>query len=351
MAAWTPEQDAWVREHYPTTHPDDLVAMFRAEFGFERSHSSIQNRATKALGVRKADSYARKCGPDGHQAYTPEEVEWVKAMYAEGDINDTLDAFQARFGRRPGKHGMYVLANRLGLKKKRWGADHEGRAQQTMRWSKMDEEREWMMRNAGHPAKVQEVIDGFKEEFGIELCRSQVSLFRASYGLSRRVSHGGGRKRVPVGTERECKGYTVVKVREEATVAQSKDNWRLKHVHVWETSNNRSLPDDHMVLFADGDRANFDPGNLVAVEKRLIGAMNSMGAKWTNREELEAVVALARLKVAVNDKEHEMERTCGVCGRRFFERDERRRWGTRAQTCPECCAKGKKARGRRKRGA
>lgn len=344
---WTPEQDAWLCGIYPTTHPDDMVALFRAEFGFHRSHQAIQSRALKVLRVGKADSYHKPCGPHGAPVYSDEEVEWVRANYAEGDIHDTLDAFEARFGRRPGKRGLYVLASRLGLKKRRWGADHDARAERRMRWSQMDDEREWMIANAGHPAKVRDVIEAFKERFGIELCRSQVSLFRAEYGLSKRASHGGGRKRVPVGTERVSKGYVLVKVADEATVPQSKDNWVPKHVHVWEVSNGRKLPEGHMVLFADGDRGNFDPGNLVAVERRLIGPMNQAGATWTNREELEACVALARLKVAVNDKEHGMERTCGVCGRKFTEPDERRRYGTRAQTCPECCANGHKAKGNR----
>lgn len=348
MTRWTPEQDEWCCRIYPTAHPDDLVALFAAEFGFERSHSAIQSHATKALGIHKDASYSRHCG--GGFAYTEEEIEWVREMYAEGDIFDTLDAFEARFGRRPAKGGMYILANRLGLRKRRWGADHEGRAEQTMRWSKMDDEREWMLAHAGHPAKIQDVIDGFMEEFGITLCRSQVSLFRAEYGLARRASHGGGRPRVPVGTERECKGYVLVKVAEEATVPQSKDNWRLKHVWIWEQANG-PLPKGWMVLFADGNRRNFDPDNLVAVERRLIGVINGAGHTWTNREELEACVGLARLKVAVNDKQHAMERTCGVCGAKFVEPEDRRRWGSRAQTCPACCALGKKAPGKRRRKA
>jgi len=343
---WTPEQDVWLCGIYPTTCPDDLVALFRAEFGFYRTHQAIQSHAMKVLGLHKDASYAKRCGVLGALRYTDEEVEWVREAYPNGDVYDTLDAFEARFGRRPSKRGLYVLASRLGLKKEKWGAEHGARANTRMRWSQMDEEREWMIANAGHPAKVRDVIEGFKERFGIELCRSQVSLFRAEYGLSKRASHGGGRKRVPVGTERVSKGYVLVKVAEDATVPQSKDNWMPKQQHVWEQANG-PLPEGHMVLFADGDRGNFDPDNLVAVERRLIGPMNQAGATWTNREELEACVALARLKVAVNDKEHGMERTCGVCGRRFTEPEERRRYGTRAQTCPECCAMGRKAKGNR----
>lgn len=349
-ARWTPEEDAWLTQAYPTGYPDDLVAEHIELFGFERSAGSIQAHAAKKLGLRKDPSYNRLCGPSNSVAYSDEEIEWVRQMYAEGDIHDTLDAFEAKFGRRPAKRGMYVLANRLGLKKKRWGAAHDGRAEQTMRWSQMPNEKAWMMEHAGHPAKLQEVIDGFYEAFGITLCRSQVSLFRAAYGLSRRRSHGGGRRRVPVGTERICKGYVLVKVAEEATVAQSKDNWKLKHVHIWEQANGRECPKDWMVLFADGNRSNFDPENLVAVERRLIGPMNQAGLTWHDRESLEACINTARLKTRVNDMEHAMERTCAVCGAKFTENEKQRTYGKRVQTCPACLALGKKARGNRNAG-
>jgi hypothetical protein len=70
-------------------------------------------------------------------------------------------------------------------------------------------------------------------------------------------------------------GYIMVKVAEWPSVPQSKDNWKFKHVLAWEQANGRELPEAHVVMFADHDKRNFDPGNLVAVPRKYIVRLNS----------------------------------------------------------------------------
>lgn len=157
--------------------------------------------------------------------------------------------------------------------------------------------------------------------------------------------HYGGRPRVPVGTERPSKdGYIVVKVAEEPTVAMSKDNWRLKHVWVWEQANGRPLPKGSCVYFADGDQGNFDPANLVEVPRRLVGVMNGLGVEWHDATTLRAVMAMAEVRVRSHEILMSAERTCAVCGARFVP-TERQRWTYTKppKTCPDCLAKGHKA--------
>ena len=57
-------------------------------------------------------------------------------------------------------------------------------------------------------------------------------------------------------------------------------------------------------------------------------------------------LAWCRLHSAIADAEHSLPRTCGVCGRTFtppagYRNDARRN----CKTCPDCLAKGRKARG------
>lgn len=272
------------------------------------------------------------------RVYTDAEEAWLRENFRKGDINDTLDAFEREFGRRPAKQALYMKAHKMCLKKDRHHEERGARAVKTMRWSsrELDREREWMLAN-DRGNLVFETIDAFEAEFGIRLTRSQVSLFRSTYGTQRKSAHGGGRPRVPVGTERETKGYVVVKVSEEATRPQSKDNWKLKHVHIWEQANG-PLPKGWVVLFADRDTRNFDPGNLVAVPRTYIAQLNSH--EWHDRETLEAAINCVRLKLAITDAKNR-PRPCGVCGRTFAPRDVNRR--QKNNTCPECRAQGKKS--------
>lgn len=209
-----------------------------------------------------------------------------------------------------------------------------------VRWSKDAEKREWMLENAGG-RPIKEVCDAFEKRFGHPLKKTQVTLFRAEYGLSRRRGNRTAHRRceVPVGTERTTKGYVIVKVADVPGTAQSKDNWRFKHVVAWEKANGMAVPEGCIVMFADRNTRNFDPDNLVAVPRRLIGVLNG-GPEWHDRESLEAAVALAELKSGISSR-YSAPRKCGVCGKRFVPDIKAGIESKRRQvTCRECLDRG-----------
>lgn len=272
------------------------------------------------------------------------DADWLAEHYPRmTDVNELLDDFERDHGWRPTKTSLYMRAYRLGIRKEPVD-HHDGRVERTVRWTHEPEMEAWMLEH-DHGQRTDNISAEFREEFGFGLTRTQIDWFRASHGTQVRPTHRGGRPRVPVGTERrQGDGYVVVKVAEEATVAQSKDNWKLKHVWVWE-QHNGPLPEGHVVMFADRDKANFDPDNLVAVPRRLAGLLNNSSApEWHDRESLEACVALAELRSAAFDAEMAMPRTCAVCGREFVPDERMRSNGTRTiKTCPDCLDKGLKA--------
>lgn len=280
------------------------------------------------------------------------ETAWIKDNYAAGTIHDTLDAFEAEFGWRPSERTIYERAHRLGLRKSLQDPRiRTDTAQTRIVWSCEPEMEAWMLEHDTGP--MQATIEAFEERFGIRLSRAQISLFRASHGTQQRdkgIPRRGGRPRRPIGFERKTKGGILVKVAEQAVVPMSKDNWRYKHHLAYEEAYG-PIPEGCQVCFVDGDKTNCDAENLLAVPKRAIGAMIAIRRElgdWSDRESMQAIVNMACLKVGINDAEHRQSRVCEVCGRRFVEPEDRRRWGTRAKTCPECCAAGKRASGDRK---
>lgn len=274
--------------------------------------------------------------------YTPDETAWLEANYHAGTINDTLDSFERAFGWRPSKQGVFVKANRMGLHKDRHGHERRVPAQRTMRWSSPEfaEMEAWMLEHDTGES-VFGTIEAFEAEFGIRLNRSQVSGFRASHGTSKRVSHGGGKPALPIGTEREGKdGRIMVKTRMYPKVPSSKDNWRFKHHLVYERAHGW-IPHGHVVMFADGDIRNFDPANLVAVPRKYIGMLNNPELpEWHDAATLKAVIAWLDLHVATIDAVHRQRRRCRVCGEWFVERDDQRGRPRPVQTCPRCLAAG-----------
>lgn len=271
--------------------------------------------------------------------------EWLREHYAQGSIDDTLDAIEREFGFRPTRQTVYVRANRLGLHKVRECSERRrDRAERIARWSEMPEEEAWMLAH-DHGQRTCDLSDEFEAEFGWALTRGQVNLFRASHGTQ---AHGrrsyGGRPRRPVGYEIPAKdGYVLVKVAEEPTKSMSKDNWRLKHVHVWEQAHGRPLPEGMCVYFADHDRTNYDPANLVAVPRSMVSMVNSMRDSWCDAETLGACMRIVELRMRAHGTQMEATRTCTVCGARFVPTARQREYARPPKTCPACLAAGRKA--------
>ena len=146
---------------------------------------------------------------------------------------------------------------------------------------------------------------------------------------------------MPVGTERVRHGLVEVKVAERPSRPLAKGNWVAKQRLVWEREHGKALPPRTMVVFADHDRRNFDPDNLVAVPLRLATQVSARSRLWHDRETLEAVVALCELGSATLDARSRVPLTCERCGAKYLPPPSRRDRPSR--TCPACRAKGLKA--------
>ncbi len=278
--------------------------------------------------------------------WTPEQEAWLREVYPTEHMPWMVGEFERRFGRRVSASAMSNKAGKLGLHKEL--RDIPDRAVRTVRWCDEPEMQAWMEANDTGQS-LQALSAQFASEFGFPLARTQINLWRASNGRSARHRRGG-RLPKPVGSETIRKGYVYVKVRERAEVPMSKDDWRRKHVVVWERDHG-PLPDDMNVLFADHDNRNFSPGNLVAVPSWLMARLNSPSSpEWHDAETLRAAVAWCELSCGIASAEARVPRACGVCGRPFVpQRPDANQsvvWRN-AKTCPECLARGRKTRGER----
>lgn len=163
-----------------------------------------------------------------------------------------------------------------------------------------------------------------------------------------------GKTMRPVGSEYVGKdGYIMVKVAPWPSKPGSKDNWKLKHKHVWEQANGREVPRGHVVMFKDRDTRNFDPANLACVPRGIMQRMNDMASKcpdlrWRDAETFDAVLAMAEVSIAAYRAEQTRERRCSVCGR-MFKPDVYEREGTvtatNRKTCRACLDAGRRGHG------
>ena len=225
------------------------------------------------------------------------------------------------------------------------------KAVRRVKWSREPEMLAWMRKHDDGCSRA-ELSRRFNNEFGFLLTLSQIGQFRGIYGQTFEQGHKGiSGAPLPVGTERIRQGYVYVKVRADAKVSLSRDNWELKSRYIYEKTHGVKLTKDEVVLFGDGDSRNFDPENLVAIPRRLIVRVNSRSEEWYDADSLKAVVASEALNIAVIDARSALPRTCGVCGRQFVvPKKDRHKLGDsyNIRTCPSCLSQGHKAKGTRR---
>jgi len=121
----------------------------------------------------------------------------------------------------------------------------------------------------------------FNKHFNLNL--TKVAIRRKTYrlGLIFDVVEGRFKKghtinTKPIGSERICKGYIEVKVKEP-------NIWQLKHRVIYEKHFGK-VPENYVVIFADGNNRNFDIDNLLLVTKNELLIMNKHKLIATNIE-------------------------------------------------------------------
>ena len=297
---------------------------------------------------------------------TAEERSWLRERYPTTPNAELADRFEERFGWRLEPSQLACWAHDSGIRKQT-GA---------IRWREHPEYDDFL-REAIPGRSEGEIIEAFREAFGITLTAAQVSNRKGALGVlsgtfggrfekgheswnrgrtwdelgfsedARRRMGSGQFKRgsiphnaagIPVGSERETKdGYIEVKVRERSPVPGTNKCWKLKQRVVWEREHGEELPHGWVVLFADGDRRNFDPGNLVAIPQGINQVIQTQGLSYCDRATLETAIAIAKVKKGICAAE-KRPRRCATCGKAFEPRYARQK------RCDGCIARRRKER-------
>ena len=157
--------------------------------------------------------------------------------------------------------------------------------------------------------------------------RSRATCFKAG------EVHGPEGHVKPIGYERvdSKDGYPWVKVKDtpQGNVPGSfNDNFKLTHNVVWEAAHG-PIPKSTVIVFADGDKRNFDVGNLVAVPRELWCVICHRHIAYWDAESLQTAMLIAKVDKARYSAQCR-PRACRKCGKEFAPRYAHQR------TCDGC---------------
>lgn len=289
----TAGEAAWLAERYPTTPNAELADAFEREFGWRVEPGNIACWAHDR-GLRKDSGYVE-------WSSHPEYGEFLLGFIPGHGEREIADAFEREFGIRLTRSQVKNAKTRLGVT----SGTHGGRFEPGREaWNRGRPQAEWMP-----PESVE---------------RTRATRFRPG-----QLPHNA--RDLPVGSERVTRdGYVEVKVADRPSgEGPAHDNWRPKAHLVWEEANGRALRPGEVVVFADGNRSNLDPDNLVAMTRAEHNVIATRGIPYADRETCETAVRIARVKMAAS-RASMRPRRCGRCGREFSPRFGRQR------TCDAC---------------
>lgn len=262
---WTREEEQKIRDLYPTMETRDLADLLG------RNENSVGQRAMK-LGVKKADGFRQKVK---RRFWTDDRIEWFRGYVPGHSWHEISSEHERIFGTPLTKAQIQNAKATFGVLSGTVGGQFEkGQAA----WNKGRKQAEWMP-----PESIE---------------RTKATRFQKGQVHDR---PDGWLK--PIGYERVDKdGYVWVKVRDSRISGPQRnepghfnENWMPKNRHVWEKTHGEPVPDNHVVVFADHDRRNYDPGNLVAVPRTLWRIMVRLGLEYHDADSLKTCMLLARI--------------------------------------------------------
>jgi hypothetical protein len=147
-----------------------------------------------------------------------------------------------------------------------------------------------------------ELAEMFNRKFNLSMTTMLLKTILYYYGLKNgrpgNVFYSGHtRSRHPVGSEciDKSNGYTMVKIAAPSV-------WKAKHKMIWEEANG-PIPEGHVILFADGNKSNFDLKNLLLISRRERMVMNSKHLIFPDAELTKCGLLMAKIILQTKDYE------------------------------------------------
>lgn len=149
--------------------------------------------------------------------------------------------------------------------------------------------KKWIIQNA-EGIRNEKLTEMFNKKFNMNVTVGQIKKFKNFH----HISSGFKSCNLPVGTERNNKGYILIKIAEP-------DVWIEKHRYIYEKKYGK-IPKGFKIIFADKDKTNFDLDNLILVSNSEALIMNTNNLIKENKELTKTGLNVAKLIKKINEK-------------------------------------------------
>lgn len=294
---YTQEQVDFLVENYKRMQLKDLVVAFNQKFNTDRKHSHIKNKI-KQINLTKRNI------KENYGKYTDEMCKWLIEKHNTIKMDKLVEMFNKKFNAKFTKSALWHKIHRLK------GADFDRTREYVPRLTWTEEMVDFLKEHYDH-YKYSEVAEMLNRKFNIKTTPSSVEkkvhrlgLKKSKEGIKRTYNRRAISQywfqngNVPplkkeVGDEVSYMEYRYVKVAEPNV-------WKFKHRWVWEQAHG-PIPDDHVIIFLDGDKQNCSLDNLKMISRSELGGISKLPR--TSKEITLTNLTIAKIRMKISELE------------------------------------------------
>lgn len=261
---YTEEHISWVKDNVPNyTCMKDLHAAFNKQFNLTIKKSSF----ISALYDRGIKVYTK--------AYPQEQIDWiVKNIPMYACIKELHTAFNKQFNLRTKQKNFESIMWNRNIR-----TNYINSSRLPTLWT--EDRLDWLRNNKDKYSDRRILIKDFNKQFGCSITLKQLHFCKKYYKINfnKKVYteqlHYPGRnyKHNPIGSISKRGARTYIKYKNDFQFISSKDsswqNYKLKHVYLYEQYNSCVVNDDECVVFIDGNNENYSKENLYKISKTV----------------------------------------------------------------------------------
>jgi hypothetical protein len=265
---YTEEELQFLKNNAEGRTREELTELFNRHFSLRLDINEVRKKTNKPP-IRAP---SRK--------YTSEQLQFIRDNIVGRTCAEMTDLFNQHFGLQISRDKMKSILRYYNMKAGRI-------TQQYHHYT--TEEIQFIRENfAGH--SYAEIVEMFYRHYGVKLCVRQIVKVTSKDERQKLKYY----RALKTGTEIKNNGYTYVKIADP-------DVWKPKHRLIWEKANG-PVPKGHVIMFADGNKSNFDLSNLLLVSKKALMTMNTHALIFPNPELTKIGKTIADIKIAIKDR-------------------------------------------------
>jgi len=210
--------------------------------------------------------------------FTQKQIAWLSKNVHGLPFSEVAKAFNEKFGTRLNRSQIQFACNGRGIKN---GLAHNGYT---------SKQRQWLKVNVVY-CSFHELTDRFNAKFGTSKSYKTLKRFCLKNGFKNGLLNYSDVLAESIRGD----GYTHIKTQDTPPI------WRHKHAVIWEGVNGK-VPAGHKIIFADGNKQNFDIENLVLVTNAELAYLNRKGLIYNDTDLTKTALALTKLTLKINEK-------------------------------------------------